>query len=136
MKTILTHYIIVRRDLPLGVALAQVAHAAGESFYKLTGRSLTKAPAMGLEDVGGTPTDPATFDAHRTIVVVLGARNEHRLLKLERTLTSCGVAHVAIREPDEPWNGQLMAIGLVPGDREVLSGLFRDYQTLRELDGR
>ena len=28
------HYVVVRRDLPLGVIAAQVVHAAGESFYQ------------------------------------------------------------------------------------------------------
>jgi peptidyl-tRNA hydrolase len=32
---ILTHYIIARRDLTVGDLVAQVAHAAGESFYAL-----------------------------------------------------------------------------------------------------
>ena len=32
---ILTHYIIARRDLTVGDLVAQVAHAAGESFFLL-----------------------------------------------------------------------------------------------------
>jgi hypothetical protein len=33
---ILTHYIIARRDLPVGDLVAQLAHAAGESFSLFT----------------------------------------------------------------------------------------------------
>lgn len=112
----LTHYLIVRRDLPLGVMCAQLAHAAGESFFQL---GLSAVPPVNIE---------------RTTVVVLGARNEHRLKRLEAKLQQVHIPHAAIREPDAPWDGQLMAIGLVPGDREQLSPLFRDYQILSSLD--
>jgi hypothetical protein len=45
------------------------------------------------------------------IVVVLGARNEHRLLRLEKELIEGAVAHVAIRETDgrTPNGGRLGA---------------------------
>jgi len=36
------------------------------------------------------------------------------LLDLERALRDFGLDHVAIREPDPPWSGALMAIGLRP----------------------
>ena len=47
----LTHYIVVRRDLPFGILAAQIAHAAGESFYafalpKITVSNRTMAGSM------------------------------------------------------------------------------------------
>lgn len=84
----LYHYVIVRRDLPAGQQLAQTIHAAGES----------------------SPGNlPATTHA-----VALHAESEQDLLDLEARLLQDGVAHVAIREPDPPYNNQLMAIGIVP----------------------
>jgi peptidyl-tRNA hydrolase len=88
------HYVIVRADLPRGMQAAQLVHAAGES----------------------SPGDLA----EGTHAVVLTARNEAELVELERRLDLAGVAHVAIREPDAPYNGQLMAIGCVPARKEVL----------------
>lgn len=51
-----------------------------------------------------------------TTAVVLGA-TRRQLRALEKRLLAHGVPHVAIREPDPPWNGALMAIGLVPAPR-------------------
>jgi len=49
-------------------------------------------------------------------------------LALEAKLKAAGVSFTAIREPDMPWNGQLMAIGLMPCVRsktlrKLMSGL-------------
>lgn len=83
-----THYCIVRADLPRGVLAAQLIHAAGES----------------------SPGDlrPGTR------AIALAARNELHLASIERRLCRLGIEHRAIREPDPPWSGALMAIGLVP----------------------
>lgn len=55
-----------------------------------------------------------------TFAVVLEAR-EDQLEKLEYQLQSRNIPHVAIREPDEPWRGALMAIGVFPTeDRKSL----------------
>lgn len=97
---------IVRRDLPLGVIVAQTIHAAGES------------------SPGNIPGD--------THAVALAADSEADLLALEQRLLASAVPHVAIREPDAPWNGQLMAIGVVPMVRTPdLKKLFRQYALLR-----
>lgn len=77
----------MRRDLPVGFLAAQVVHAAGES------------------SPGDLPCG--------TIAVVLVASPEE-LEALERRLAREGIAHVAIREPDAPWNGMLTAIGIAP----------------------
>lgn len=86
------HYVIIRQDLPIGVQLAQTIHAAGES-------------------------SPGNLSPH-THAVALGAKSEAELLRLESKLQEAGVRFVAIREPDLPYNNQLMAIGIVPMVRD------------------
>lgn len=110
---VLHHYVVVRRDLPLGVVLAQVAHAAGESFYRLT--------------------TPDGFQADQTVAVVLGARNEHRLKRLRDALATAHVGHVVIVEVEGEYAGQIMAVGLVPADRGLVQPLLNDFHMLREL---
>jgi hypothetical protein len=51
-------------------------------------------------------------------------------LRLERVLQYADIPHVAIREPDAPWNNQLMAIGLVPGEKHVLAPFVCDFHML------
>lgn len=70
----------------MGTLAAQLVHAAGE-----TG-----------------PSKPGTH------AVVLSAKDEKHLLKIEHQLSRNKIKHHSIREPDSPWNGQLMAIGLYP----------------------
>lgn len=83
----LHHYVIVRADLPLGVLGAQITHAAGESS-------------------GEVPTG--------TYAVCLAATDEEALARVEERLARYDVPHVAIREPDAPYHGALMAIGITP----------------------
>ena len=89
---------IIRKDLPFGVALAQATHAAGES-----------AQAVSI------PPD--------THAVVLAALDEQELLALETKLLKHGVDLVAIRELDPPYFNQLMAIGIKPQPRKKLKKL-------------
>jgi len=49
-----------------------------------------------------------------THAVALGADDEAGLHTVERRLLELQVPHKAVREPDEPWCGALMAIGVVP----------------------
>ena len=91
MSAPLSHICVVRADLPRGVLAAQLIHAAGES------------------SPGDLP--PGTH------AVALAARGAVELEALARRLTFDGVPHVQIREPDPPWNGALMAIGLRPFPR-------------------
>lgn len=86
-----THYCIIRNDLPPGVVAAQLVHAAGES------------------SMGNLPP--------HTKAVVLSVDSEEDLKNLEVKLAKANLPHRAIREPDHPWNGQLMAIGLEPTGR-------------------
>lgn len=192
----LTHYIVVRRDLPLGVILAQVTHAAGESFYKLAEVAQRKSsgfltrgsevqvlpsappfpPLFPAGSVAGVLTDavgsnpapgassggtglealpdttsaqresPAvngergpgsanygTFNPSETYAIVLGARNESKLYKLLRHIIRDRIPHVAVFEPDEPYNGALMAIGLVPAPKQKIMMYINDFHMLKEL---
>jgi len=52
-----------------------------------------------------------------THAVVLSIKSEQKLLELEKKLLDAGIPHRAIREPDEPWNNQLMTIGLIPSKK-------------------
>ena len=90
----LTHYVIVRRDLPAGTLVSQVIHAAGES------------------SPGNLPEG--------TLAVALAVEGELQLLALEQKLKKNNIDFRAIREPDAPWNGQLMAIGIAPCDRSIV----------------
>lgn len=120
----LVHYIIVRRDLPLGLVLANVAHAAGESFYRLA-----QLASFELLDLEG-------FEPAETIAIVKGARNEGRLKKLRDALVAEDVPHSLITETDGEYAGQAMAIGVVPvskGTSVKYRALLNDFQLLQEL---
>jgi hypothetical protein len=109
----LTHYIVVRRDLPLGVVCAMIVHAAGES--------------------GSRYQDPEDGRFKGATAVVLGVPNEAELKRVERKLWRNGVQYVAVHEPDPPYNGEFMAIGLVPTDRALVLDALREFQVLYEL---
>lgn len=78
----------------MGVMAAQIIHAAGES------------------SPGNIPKG--------TFAVALAAESEIHLAAIERQLITKNIDHVAIREPDAPWDGALMAIGIAPGDRRII----------------
>jgi peptidyl-tRNA hydrolase len=99
----LIHYVIVRRDIHrtvrgtgIGALAAQVVHAAGVSGVQ----------AVRARWINGIPDD--------TIACVLGVPNERALKALEARMKKHGIQHHAVREPDAPWNGALMAIGVWP----------------------
>lgn len=81
------HYVVVRKDMPLGQLAAQITHAAGES---------------------GLPSPPN----HVMHVVVLATPNEEVLARVEDRLAQLGIEHVAVREPD--LQGSLTALGVSP----------------------
>lgn len=131
----LHHYIVVRRDLPFGVILSMVAHAAGESFYVLPrGSSEKERVVSNHEATGSSPVSGSTFNPAETIAVVLGARNEGRLAKLAAALTAAEVRFVEIRETEGELAGQLLAIGIVPGDKAVIAPLVRNFHMFKELE--
>lgn len=100
----LRHYVIVRADLPFGLQVAQVVHAAGESA--------SPRPRPG------------------THAVALHARDEAHLHEIAQRLYNAGIEHHCVfeAEDDPQFPGQLMSIGLYPTrDRDkvkkVLSSL-------------
>lgn len=85
---------IVRADLPRGIQAANLVHAAGES----------------------SPGDLA----EGTHAVVLTVPDELSLHREAKRLESAGVSLVRITEPDAPYHGALMALGIHPEPKEVL----------------
>lgn len=93
----LYHYVVVRRDLPLGDQLAQSCHAAGES-------------ADPKPEPGCT-------------MVVLHAADEQHLKIVAQRLDKSGLRYHCVTEcpDDEDYPSQLMAIGLAPTtDRKAI----------------
>jgi hypothetical protein len=109
----LTHYIVCRRDVPLGVALAMTTHAAGESA------SLYRDP-LGRG-----------FRGART--VVLGVKSEKDLRKVAKRLQDKDVEFTVMHEYDPPYGGQAMAIGLVPTTDWYVGQTLKNVQLFREL---
>lgn len=90
----LFHYVIVRADLPRGIQAANIVHAAGES----------------------SPGDLKSG----THAVVLVTKGEHELHEVACKLEAASVGIVRIEEPDMPYDGALMAVGVKPGRKEDL----------------
>jgi hypothetical protein len=86
--------VVVRSDLPHGVQVAQVAHAAGES-------------------TGYVPTG--------TIVVALAVPSEEMLHTVAQALGVQGQTVALIVENEGPYAGQAMALGVAPTtDRQAV----------------
>src|SRR4051812_44245768 len=106
------HYLLIRRDLPFGVTLAQLAHAAANSMEEwIKEESFVDDDAHYIDF-------PATYGG--MTVVVLGVRDRVALKNWEMRLKRKKIPMTTVHEPDEPWNGQLMAIGIWPGYRHSL----------------
>jgi hypothetical protein len=130
--------VIVRADLPKGIQAAQVIHAAGESSpgslpdgtYAIAlsvpdERALARE-AERLRARGFVRMEPRAAPAARPRSFwercVAATRQLGRLLldlvwppaEIER------MAFVPIYEPDPPYHGALMAIGVVPARKEAL----------------
>jgi hypothetical protein len=73
--------------------------------------------------IGGVPEE--------THAVVLTARGEAALRAVAARLTLAQAAFVEVREPDAPWCGALMAIGLVPKQKEDLRRLVSSLPLLK-----
>jgi len=72
-----------------------------------------------------------TGTAPDTRAVVLTTPSENGLLCLERRLLFEGINHHAFREPDPPYNGQLMAIGIAPAnDSRIVRPLLKGFSLL------
>ena len=107
----LTHYIFVRRDLPVGVIASMVTHAAGESaaaWQRMQRKRTEKLPAG-------------------TVAVVLEAKNEDHLSEIwgyVRAMAPTIRARLIV-------DGQRMAIGVYPIERNVGDVLFSEFDILR-----
>jgi hypothetical protein len=62
-----------------------------------------------------------------THVVILQAPSEQDLLELESTLAFEQVPFAAFREPDAPYNNQLMSVGILPCDRRIVRRLLKGF---------
>lgn len=118
----LVHYIIVRRDLPLGTMAAMITHAAGESAARYRGNS---------DSTFYTGDDDTTFMG--SVAVVLGVDSVAQLLKTSHKLNAANIPYVGVEESSPPYDGAYMALGLVPIERDKVSNLLKDLQTLKTL---
>lgn len=67
-----------------------------------------------------------------THVVVLAASDEQALQALSNELTLSAIPHVAFHEPDVPYCGQLMAVGICPlGERRMVRRFLRGFSLVR-----
>lgn len=95
----------MRRDIPFGAQAAQLIHAAGES------------------SPGNLPKT--------TYAIALTCRDEAELHELAIKLDAAGVTFKLIHEPDAPFLGQLMAIGIVPDRKSKLRRLLSNLPLLK-----
>jgi hypothetical protein len=101
----LHHYVVTRADLPRGIQAANLVHAAGES------------------SPGGLPNG--------THAVVLVVPDESALRAVSYRLELAGVRFVPIVEDDHPFEGQLMALGIVPAQKEEVRRFVSSLPLLR-----
>lgn len=101
----LTHYCIVRRDLPPGLQAANLVHAAGES-------------SPGFLPKG-------------TYAIALWAKDERELRLLGSRLEDARINPFYIIESEGAHAGQLMAIGLAPCDRQLVRKLLSSYPLVK-----
>jgi hypothetical protein len=67
--------------------------------------------------------------------IVLAAKSESHLLKIEKQLQFSNIEHCAIREPDPPFFGSITAIGIFPiTDRKTVSHITKKLCLLKELE--
>jgi hypothetical protein len=85
--------------------VAQTIHAAGES------------------SPGNLPDD--------TRAIALACKDEAELLVYEQKLIAAGIPHKTIREPDAPYFGAAMTIGIFPRPRAELRPLLSNLPLLK-----
>lgn len=90
-----------------------IVHAAGESAQLVEARAT------------GPPT--------RAVAL---AASEAELVRLAAALADAAVPHVLVREPDAPWNGAAMALGLAPMARARARRLLAHLPLVRGEDDR
>jgi len=79
--------------------------------------------AAGESSPGNLPDD--------THAVVLVARDELQLALLADKLEAHGLRIKRVREPDAPYNGALMAIGIAPAQKEAIRRLVSSVPLLK-----
>ena len=122
------HYILVRRDLPFGVALAQTAHAAAYSMAAWVGQE------MYAEYDYYNGASSVMPDWSPMTVVVLGVKDRRALKRWEKKIQK-NHDYFMVREPDAPWHNQEMALGMYPGERNELEGLFSKLELYQTYEG-
>lgn len=119
--SVLIHYVIVRRDLPLGVMAAHLIHAAGESGAEW---GHLYSP-LGLPD--------------NTIAVALEATDEPHLKDIRVYLQGQGLHEgidiFTIIESGGTFEGQFMAVGLLPMKRDKIGPIVSQLSILRDREG-
>lgn len=73
----------------------------------------------------GVPLSPGEY------ALALKVRDEEHLLEISRLLFSNGIKHKLIKETDPPYEGQAMAIGCAPCEREGLKRLLSSLPLVR-----
>lgn len=72
-----------------------------------------------------------------TFAIALAADGERDLLRLEERLARAGIPHSAFREPDPPYCGELMAVGIEPVmDRREVKRFVKRFSLLGGHCGR
>lgn len=66
-----------------------------------------------------------------TYAIALHAKDEETLKGLNYALKMEGIKAYPIIESDAPYEGQLMAIGVAPGDRKILKRLLSRFPLIR-----
>ena len=116
----LIHYIIVRRDLPVGVLAAMTTHAAGES-------AAVYERSYWNEHEGG----PNYGHFEGATAVVLEAKDEKHLRQIASYLGEAKVDYTTVHESGGEYSGQFMAIGVIPAEREDIAEKLRDFSLLK-----
>lgn len=145
------HYCVVREDLPLGTLAAMLVHAAGESAMRAENWCLEpddhgcevcrhdyqRGYGWNYDEGCGNCGGYGLLPDAPIHAVVLAAKDEAALLEVEMRLTLAEIHHRSFREPDPPWDGALMAVGIEPTrDRATLRRVLGKLKLLGEQHGQ
>jgi hypothetical protein len=90
--------------------LAMTVHAAGES--------------------GALYQDPIDGRFRGATAVVLEVEDQAGLEKVVGKLFNAGLPYVTVYEKGGPYDGQFMAVGVVPGQRDKVGPVFENYRLI------
>jgi hypothetical protein len=123
----LTQYIIVRRDIPLEKIPVYTAHAAGIATFAWCAYLRETHPEASWERLDTRWGFPSR--------IIRGSKTEERLKRLVQKLKDHGVTFYEVVEPDPgPFQDQLMAVALLPDEKDNVKSLLNDFQDLRFKD--